>query len=358
MLLHFLGIFEPLKCIMSFHFHAGSLSGVLSTRVKEQLQKAMDDALAQYPPLSTYVHRLEVESFSFGAVPPYVEVLAIEDGRDDIFTANSGNAHSAAADAPVAKPDDLPGPNALLAHEYLGEDGLFLRLRCSYGGDMHCRIRCVLSYSSKIENKLTVGISLPIACEFQNLNMHFQLLCNVKSGRLQAAFEALPSTILCSTGSAASMHQDFISDEIPQKIAPNIHFDLNVRVGSTPAERLEEDEDMSPLPGAQPYAERFAIQFSPVRNAYRRFRAALFYPEMGRLAQVKHVFQRGFGNMQKIPTAVQKSLVGGLRSVARVDAQCAGTYVDEVVVAAFVRDRLKLWIEEHMLEPKCVDISL
>ena len=335
---------------MSFNFHSSALRGKLSEHLHEKLQNALDEAVKNSQPLAAYVQRLEVESFSLGSVPPFVEFLEIDDGRPDIFGDSDGVAHS----VEHIIVDEDPKGTAMNLEDYIGSDGLFLKVRCSYGGDMHCAVRCVLSYSHCIENKLTVGLSLPIACELRNLNVHFHLLCNFNDGKLQVAFEALPGVTnfaLSPAGDATTEVSVAAQDEM-QRTAPSIDFDLSVRFGATETHMAANPWGFNQH-SIVGYAERFAIQFLPMRNAYRRLRAALFYPEAGRLEQFKRMFQRGFGNVQKIPAAMQRSLAESMRSFARIGTQRTGTYVDEVVIAAFVRDRLKLWVENNMVQPNC-----
>ncbi|KNH01802.1 Mdm12 protein [Perkinsela sp. CCAP 1560/4] len=398
---------------MSFHFNWKQVGGEISSRLQDQLQTALVDALKQAGPLNSYVHSLEVESFSLGDVPPFIEVLTIADGVDSLSTYQAPSAdrrarpshlldvvdlsptqnaehserpprnvemppgenfngqpeklpHAASPGDPTGeilpecqtleKSSDVTAPEESpcildALHDWSNPEGLLLRIRCSYGGNMHCKVRCVLNYSSTIHDKLTLGVSMPISCAVRNLNMNCNFLCNVKDGAITASIEKMPRCLpIIADGPSTGPADDAPSPDVD--CAHTLRFDLIVTVGAKSTYDTPLSSRWSTTIERSGF---FPLQLPTLWSAYDTVRSFMCNRDTGIVERLKELFRHCLETVQRIPLAMQRGLLNRLDACAR--HKYTGECVDERVVAAFVRDRLNLWIEGNLMQPNSIRVA-
>lgn len=138
---------------------------LLSTGTAQHLTKLLNEKIKSVS--GPHIREIRIDSLSFGDAPPYVELVALEDALDfDV-----ADAHATEVDAETASP---------LAY-YISEEGIFAKLRVSYGGSASGEISLTLAQEVNCAG-CTLPVSLPIAARVTDIGFDGYVCLNLHRG--------------------------------------------------------------------------------------------------------------------------------------------------------------------------------
>ena len=199
--------------------YATTVKTALNVKLQELLQSAGEGGAA-----ARHVRGLEIIDLCWGDVPPFVEItdigdyvnMCVADGTSRPDTPSSldgayGGDHptlSSGVVTPVTEgpPEATPGANSDASQKLLqlfGEDGLFLKVHCTYGGNLRLQIKCELCYDIEFAPSCVLGVSLPLVCDISEIKFDGHVVANVSPTMTNQVFIASGSSPLTNVNITA-----------------------------------------------------------------------------------------------------------------------------------------------------------
>jgi len=199
--------------------YATTVKNALNVKLQELLQSAGEGGAA-----ARHVRGLEIIDLCWGDVPPFVEItdigdyvnMCVADGTSRPDTPSSldgayGGDHptlSSGVVTPVTEgpPEATPGANSDASQKLLqlfGEDGLFLKVHCTYGGNLRLQIKCELCYDIEFAPSCVLGVSLPLVCDISEIKFDGHVVANVSPTMTNQVFIASGSSPLTNVNITA-----------------------------------------------------------------------------------------------------------------------------------------------------------